>query len=1690
MSSWLEQFAASVDAIGNGRNLSSSDSAKAIANRYLAMKDAKRLDPTTGGVNWDGSSGGSNIGKSAWSGAQWLLDKVERPMEGLANVFDQEAITSTKKNVSFGDKAADVFNPKNIGSAFLEGLSGKKKTTYSEVLKDAGVTDSVALGVGGFVGDVALDPLTYVGPGAVKGAVKLGAKLTGQSEHLAQAAKYSRAKNPFGKTADVNKAAGELESTGSAVVEDSNVARVLKDSSNKYKAKTEAEIMPTETSAAGEATDELVTAPSKGQLSATVHHDLVTKHHGAMTSGIDSWRYPGAKISPTSVRSPIKEVPTPAPALAEGGKAADAAAQGGKQVIPEAIPKSVPARPNNVIADEHIGKLKTVQNGNIALYNRKGGAFPFTRTPAKKGVPSDAVPHIDKSVIHRLIIQGSNLDKKAAKIPEELEDYYVGRGKELVSLKKVVQDGVSAIHAEKLAAKTKAAGAVTSNTAKLVEKPFDIMEPSPLVKAEPKLGPARKFNDAEWTKWTADNAHIRPDDIEYIRNGGPKTVRAVEARRKEILESTDLVDYPTLKELGIAFDAGKITDVGSEVHYAAREAANLAMGKSGPKESWSSVFDSKLTKAQAKLATYTSKPGPAAAAKVEEAKAEIKTLEETTPASEKPVMDDPEVMKVVDAKVEATAGGDVSWAAGISTDLSPVQKAAVVEAVKNMNWKQFGDAIANPEKFYTKTLKDTPRTSKELGKGEGPIQAVNKMAQMNLGMKLIKRAELIAGKKSPENAAALYDTLMPMLRESDNVIRGHGLDIVMGKNPNAIGLPLSTHDLLSSLPREFVEKIYLSGHADLSITQMLDVGELYVRQHLGQLADGYLTKRVASILTEGDPSSRITQQLGKTPGNLGQVMGDIDAAFNGAVPDLITKLTNNYSAEIVKLGEDTEKMSRATIEAFNSIIDAPNAAAGSVIEAVTNADKLVVEAAKGLKVPPSAKAVVAAKEALVAEMDSKVNVPQILAVAKGTEKFAKATTSNEITKILVENVKSNAVTAERIGQEMLAAGDITTFDLGMKAEFNRAITTFAAFMPHLGQPSLRPLLLDGVSINQRVATEFSSMLNEIGKSFKPEELNEAMGHLSLGTKATTPAQEAMQSIFNSLDGLAERNGVTQKQLLEHLETKHFPNYLKIDPKSISSSWKQWQSKDILTDLSKYFSGMSEAIAHRQVGAEISSMFGKVDNGPGLVRVIDPHGKSRIASLIDTSKFYPEDIVRQLHMFDRTLEQVAKEKGSGPVWRVLDSAIHSWKAGLTIYNPQHHVRNMVGDVWLSSMDGVKASAYKKSLAAMHASGETFKDFDTKLAMQDAFKTTGGAAPDALVSLKYRGELVHLNAVQVKRIIDSSGILKKYSVIEDISQTANEADRVASTLQKVSPLRLIGQGGKIHSLAANVSEGREHYVRIAHFIHALEDGAKKGGLKGESLDIALKRASQDAAHRVNKWHPDGSDMTAGERKYARRAILFYSWQRKAIPLIIEAAVMRPGKLLAYNKAMYNMAESNGVDLNGYGNSFPSDQLFPSYIADSVQGPTWGHAGAYMGMKPGIPSLDLSDQYATNPSQTLKTILSSSNPLIKVPFEVATGTNVGTGAKIPDKSDYADSQIPFAGRAASITGRSLTGLGQPKHVAKTNENYEGNPESKIPGTDKKISPEWMSFLNWLDGLAVTDYSKPSSGVAAQRENQRLSP
>jgi len=381
-----------------------------------------------------------------------------------------------------------------------------------------------------------------------------------------------------------------------------------------------------------------------------------------------------------------------------------------------------------------------------------------------------------------------------------------------------------------------------------------------------------------------------------------------------------------------------------------------------------------------------------------------------------------------------------------------------------------------------------------------------------------------------------------------------------------------------------------------------------------------------------------------------------------------------------------------------------------------------------------------------------------------------------------------------------------------------------------------------------------------------------------------------------------------------------------------------------------------------------------------------------------------------------------------------------------------MRNLYGDLWLGAMDGVYSPRYYKlAKQIMSTRANHYADYNFSAELGDMAKSGSTA-----LTVNVGRQPLHLTHDDVYRLAAKHGLLPNYSTIEDLG-VGGKTNQLGDTLKKISPF-----GGKVHNAAADFSEYRDHWVRIAHFVKVLEKDTKIAAVRGgrNAQLNALEEAAAHASNRVQKWHPNGSDNTQFERNVLRRGVLFYSWIRKAIPLVVETAVLKPGRFLAFPKAMYTLAETNGIDLNGFSDPFPTDQLFPTWLGGN-QGPQFGsHGQGYIGARPGIPMMDILDQYFASPGMTFETVMGGTNPVVKVPYELATGKTT-QGVPVDDKAKYLLGQVPFGNFVNTMLDKPV---GAP---SASNEGY--NPTGIR-------DPKMMATINLLSGLGLMDMSKPS--------------
>lgn len=191
----------------------------------------------------------------------------------------------------------------------------------------------------------------------------------------------------------------------------------------------------------------------------------------------------------------------------------------------------------------------------------------------------------------------------------------------------------------------------------------------------------------------------------------------------------------------------------------------------------------------------------------------------------------------------------------------------------------------------------------------------------------------------------------------------------------------------------------------------------------------------------------------------------------------------------------------------------------------------------------------------------------------------------------------------------------------------------------------------------------------------------------------------------------------------------------------------------------------------------------------------------------------------------------------------DSMIGSWKLGKTVANPATHFRNMMSNSILLDLSGTdhiaQSKLFVKALKEIKAGSEEYKT------AQKFF------ARSTLIS----GELLDdmLRTVQADK---ASGLQK----------SINAWNKFISTVSKKP---------------SQAYQSEEFIFKFMKYIEQRE--------RGKSVLGAVQEA--------NKWLFDYGDLSRFEKVVARRVMPFYTFQRKALPRVLETAADRPLTLAKY-------------------------------------------------------------------------------------------------------------------------------------------------------------------------------------------------
>lgn len=243
-------------------------------------------------------------------------------------------------------------------------------------------------------------------------------------------------------------------------------------------------------------------------------------------------------------------------------------------------------------------------------------------------------------------------------------------------------------------------------------------------------------------------------------------------------------------------------------------------------------------------------------------------------------------------------------------------------------------------------------------------------------------------------------------------------------------------------------------------------------------------------------------------------------------------------------------------------------------------------------------------------------------------------------------------------------------------------------------------------------------------------------------------------------------------------------------------------------------------------------------------------------------------------------------------KVLDGATNWWKMWSLGVRPSYHVKNTVGNLWNNYLAGVDNPIRYKDAAVMQY----------KIAQNNLDGAIYGKP--------------------VKEIYEE---MAKRGVIGEGQYGADVAQVIESKLGINQPLSFNNLRSATESLKqiAGKTVGTENPLLKGGFAvgSAIEDNARVALF----LDRVKKGASyEEAGKAVQKYLFDYGALSPFEQNVMKRAMPFYTWSRKNIPLQLEALVTSPEKINKINIFKQNVEA--GVEK-------PSEYDVPDYVKDQM-------------------------------------------------------------------------------------------------------------------------------------------------------------
>ena len=289
------------------------------------------------------------------------------------------------------------------------------------------------------------------------------------------------------------------------------------------------------------------------------------------------------------------------------------------------------------------------------------------------------------------------------------------------------------------------------------------------------------------------------------------------------------------------------------------------------------------------------------------------------------------------------------------------------------------------------------------------------------------------------------------------------------------------------------------------------------------------------------------------------------------------------------------------------------------------------------------------------------------------------------------------------------------------------------------------------------------------------------------------------------------------------------------------------------------------LGNKQFMDDVTKQFGiRLDEAPKGYRGLNIVTDNPMSGIVPRHMAFPDDVA---NVIEEQFKILSSPEDLNAFLRVYDSALGWWKMWSLGARPAYHSRNAVGNAWNAYLAGLKDPQRYADAAQL----------------QHMF-TTGEMAGKKIVG-KDANELY-------EAMIDN-GILGRGQYHADIGQA------VEAEIKHSKPFTRQVTPGEVLTLSTDNA--------------LLRGGFKVGGAIENNARMALfldqvskGKSYEEAAKTVKKFLFDYDDLSKFEQSVLKRAIPFYTWSRKNIPLQLEAIAESPDKVQKLGIAIRNIEQ----------------------------------------------------------------------------------------------------------------------------------------------------------------------------------------